>query len=186
MLLSTALKTSLTTAPVPLRTSAVFLKCTMTLACRKDKINEISLIFQSFLLDGDTITVHGCFSDVFLRKLDMPQGSPGTSNMFNTVSEISKWTHQIWTLLIKLSQDQLIWAAPHSIYSFVSLIYNNCSLIYSGIKIFDPPLILYVCLLTNKWSVYSFNGRFIWTMRDRITTKKSRKIHQKVINWFAF
>ncbi len=95
--------------------------------------------------------------------------------MFNTVSEISKWTHQIWTLLIKLSQDQLIWAAPHSIYSFLSLIYNNCSLIYSGIKIFDPPLILYVCLLTNKWSVYSFNGRFIWTVREKIQKNSPKK-----------
>ncbi len=95
--------------------------------------------------------------------------------MFNTVSEISKWTHQIWTLLIKLSQDQLIWAAPHSIYSFVSLIYNNCSLIYSGIQIFDPLLILYVCLLTNKWSVYSFNGRFIWTVREKIQKNSTKK-----------
>ncbi len=45
--------------------------------------------------------------------------------------------------------------------------------IYSGGKIFDPLLILYVCSLTNKWSVYNFNGRFIWTVRDKITTKKS-------------
>ncbi len=39
-----------------------------------------------------------------------------------------------------------------------------------------PLLILYVCPLTKKWSVYHFNDRFIWTVRDRITTKKSRKI----------
>ncbi len=26
------------------------------------------------------------------------------------------------------------------------------------------------CPLTKKWSVYNFNGRFIWTVRDRITT----------------
>ncbi len=37
-------------------------------------------------------------------------------------------------------------------------------------KLFDPLLILYVCPLTKKWSVYNFNGRFIWTVRDRITT----------------
>ncbi len=50
-------------------------------------------------------------------------------------------------------------------------------------KIFDPLLILYVCPLTKKWSVYNFNGRFILTVRDRITTKKSRKKHlKKVIN----
>ncbi len=41
---------------------------------------------------------------------------------------------------------------------------------------FDPLLILYVCPLTKKLSVYNFNGRFIWTVRDRITTKKSRKM----------
>ncbi len=45
--------------------------------------------------------------------------------------------------------------------------------IYSGGKIFDPLLILYVCPLTKKWSVYNFNGRFIWTVRDKKTTKKS-------------
>ncbi len=47
--------------------------------------------------------------------------------------------------------------------------------IYIGGKKY-PLLILYVCPLTKKWSVYHFNGRFIWTVRDRITTKKSRKI----------
>ncbi len=41
-----------------------------------------------------------------------------------------------------------------------------------GGKLFDPLLILYVCPLTKKWSVYNFNGRFIWTVRDRITKKK--------------
>ncbi len=39
----------------------------------------------------------------------------------------------------------------------------------------DPLLIFYVCPLTKKWSVYNFNGRFIWTVKDRITPKKSRK-----------
>ncbi len=42
-------------------------------------------------------------------------------------------------------------------------------------KIFDPLLILYVCPLTKKWSVYNFNGRFIWTVRDRITKKTKNK-----------
>ncbi len=36
-------------------------------------------------------------------------------------------------------------------------------------------LILYVCPLTKKWSVYNFNGRFIWTVRDR-NNKKIQKI----------
>ncbi len=54
-------------------------------------------------------------------------------------------------------------------------------------QLFDPLLILYVCPLTKKWSVYNFNGRYSWTVRDRITKKKSRKTHlKKVINWFAF
>ncbi len=39
-----------------------------------------------------------------------------------------------------------------------------------GKILFDPLLILYVCPLTKKLSVYLFNGRFIWTVRDRITT----------------
>ncbi len=48
------------------------------------------------------------------------------------------------------------------------------------IQLFDPLLILYVCPLTKKWSVYNFNGRFIWTVRGR-------KTHFKVFrNWFAF
>ncbi len=41
-----------------------------------------------------------------------------------------------------------------------------------GKKIFDPLLILYVCPLTKKLSFYNFNGRFIWTLRDRISTTK--------------
>ncbi len=36
-------------------------------------------------------------------------------------------------------------------------------------------LILYVCPLTKKWSVYHFNGRFIWTVRERTTTTKIQK-----------
>ncbi len=36
-----------------------------------------------------------------------------------------------------------------------------------------PLLILYVCPLTKKWSVYYFNGRFIWTVRNRIKDKKN-------------
>ncbi len=44
---------------------------------------------------------------------------------------------------------------------------------------FDPLLILYVCPLTKKWSVNHFNGRFIWTVRDRITTKNPEKRFSK-------
>ncbi len=33
--------------------------------------------------------------------------------------------------------------------------------IHSGGKIFDPLLILYICPLTKKLSIYIFNGRFI-------------------------
>ncbi len=42
-------------------------------------------------------------------------------------------------------------------------------------KKWDPLLILYVCPLTKKWSVYNCNGRFVLTVRDRITTKKIQK-----------
>ncbi len=40
-------------------------------------------------------------------------------------------------------------------------------------------LILYVCPLTKKWSVYNFNGRFIWTVRDRITKKIQKNAFQE-------
>ncbi len=54
-------------------------------------------------------------------------------------------------------------------------------------KYIYPLLILYVCPLTKKLSVYNFNGRFIRTVRDRITKNKSRKTHLKnVIHLFAF
>ncbi len=46
-------------------------------------------------------------------------------------------------------------------------------------KIFDPLLILYICPLTKKLPVYNFNARFFLTVRDRITTKKSRKTYLK-------
>ncbi len=36
--------------------------------------------------------------------------------------------------------------------------------------------------LTKKWSVYNFNGRFIWTVRDRITTTKIQHFHP-VLLW---
>ncbi len=47
--------------------------------------------------------------------------------------------------------------------------------IYSEKTLFDPLLILYVCPLTKKWSIYNFNGRFTWTVRDRITTINPEK-----------
>ncbi len=50
-----------------------------------------------------------------------------------------------------------------------------------GKKLFDPLLILYFCPLTKKWSVYNFNGRFIWTVRDRITTKNAFQKSYKLI-----
>ncbi len=36
-----------------------------------------------------------------------------------------------------------------------------------------PCWFLYTCPLTKKWSVYNFNGRFIWTVTDRTTTTKN-------------
>ncbi len=48
-----------------------------------------------------------------------------------------------------------------------------------GENVFDPLLILNICPLTKKLSVYNFNGMFILTVRDRITTTQSRKMHFK-------
>ncbi len=48
-----------------------------------------------------------------------------------------------------------------------------------GKNLFDPLLILYFCPMTKKWSVYNFNGRFICTVRDRITTKNPENAFQK-------
>ncbi len=45
---------------------------------------------------------------------------------------------------------------------------------YINIK-YDSLLILYVCPLTKKWSVYNFNGRFIWTERQNNKNKKIQK-----------
>ncbi len=54
-------------------------------------------------------------------------------------------------------------------------------------QIFDPLLILYVCPLTKNLSVYNFGGRFILTVRDRITTKKIQKsAFQKSYKWIFF
>ncbi len=43
-------------------------------------------------------------------------------------------------------------------------------------------MILYVFPLTKKRPVYNFNGRFIWTVRDRITTKNPEKCIKKRYN----
>ncbi len=86
----------------------------------------------------------------------------------------------------KFTYPQAIQAVEKLAFS-LEQIWGNLALQW-GKKLFDPLLILYVCRLTKKWSVYNFNGSFIWTVRDRITTtKKSIKTHfKKVINWFAF
>ncbi len=39
-----------------------------------------------------------------------------------------------------------------------------------NISLIQFLMILYVWPLTKKWSVYNCNGRFIWTVEDRITT----------------
>ncbi len=52
---------------------------------------------------------------------------------------------------------------------------SECVYIQWGKQIIDPLLILDVCPLSNKWSVYIFNGSFILTVSDRITTKNPEK-----------
>ncbi len=61
----------------------------------------------------------------------------------------------------------------------LNILENKYCIYTVGGGIFNPLLILYVCPLTKKWSVYNINGRFILTLKDRITTKKSRKTHLK-------
>ncbi len=48
-----------------------------------------------------------------------------------------------------------------------------------GKKYLIWKLILYICPLTKKLSVYHFNGRFLWTVRE-----KNNKI--QVLYWFGF
>ncbi len=44
-----------------------------------------------------------------------------------------------------------------------------------GETFFDPLLILYVCPVTKKLSVYNFNGRFIWTVRQNNNNNKKNQ-----------
>ncbi len=50
-----------------------------------------------------------------------------------------------------------------------------------GPPTFTPPTIQLLpnLTLTNKWSIYNFNGRFIWTVRDRITKKIQKNSFHK-------
>ncbi len=103
-----------------------------------------------------------------------------------TILSAWKRMHKVWPKMWILNQKQQ-WEA---FYCHIAE-YNTENIqqyyLQWGENLFDPLLILYVCPLTKKWSVYHFNGRFIWTVRDRITTKKSRKMHlKKVRNSFAF
>ncbi len=59
--------------------------------------------------------------------------------------------------------------------SFMGTPADGCDWYSGGGKLFDPLLILYVCSLTKKLSVYNFNGRFIWTVRNRIITTNPEK-----------
>ncbi len=65
---------------------------------------------------------------------------------------------------------------PELLEHIINITYKNKTwkrkILQWGKQLFDPLLILYVCPLTKKLSGYDFNGRFIWTVRDRITTKK--------------
>ena len=76
-------------------------------------------------------------------------------------------------MLIAMVLGNLV--SEHFVLFFMEILETPFSMIQWGKKVFDPLLILYVCPLTNKWSVYNFNGRFIWTVRDRITNKKIQK-----------
>ncbi len=64
---------------------------------------------------------------------------------------------------------------------FASYMVRDAVYVQWGKKKIDPLLILYICPLTKKLSVYNFNGRFIWTVRDRTTTKNAFKKSYKLI-----
>ncbi len=59
------------------------------------------------------------------------------------------------------------------IYIYIYIYIYICIYVYSEGKNHLIPR--WFCTLKKKWSVYNFNGRFIWTVRDRITIKKNQK-----------
>ncbi len=104
--------------------------------------------------------------------------------------EKSWWAGSVGTSILGwrwISLQRMCYCERNTFYQCCSAD-NESMRTYSEEKqLFDPLLILYVCPLTKKCSVYYFNGRFILTVRDRITTTKYRKTHFKqVIHWFAF
>ncbi len=84
-------------------------------------------------------------------------------------------------ILICISTQLYIHTSIVSIYVSIQLFTHSSILFYISIqlqwgkKIFDLLLILYICPLTKKWSVYNFNRKFIWTVRARITTTNPEK-----------
>ncbi len=59
--------------------------------------------------------------------------------------------------------------------------------LFSGNFFLNPDDFVRLPTDKDKWSVYNFNYGFILTVKDRITTTKSRKTHFKnIINWLAF
>ncbi len=95
--------------------------------------------------------------------------------------------HQTYPTLFNSTQNIIyfnIFYIPHAI--FCKLLNRFVRQHKATVGKCDPLLILYVFLLTTKWSVYNLNGRFIWTVKDRITTKIQKYAFKKVINWSAF
>ncbi len=100
-----------------------------------------------------------------------------------------KWALRIWPRWWEWTCSSHKWRTP-SVWWGVSnhpKMDKTLSMSFTVAKKCIWHVCMYVCPLTKKWSVYHFNGRFIWTVRYRITTKESRKAHlKKVMNWFAF
>ncbi len=79
---------------------------------------------------------------------------------------------------------------------FLTLLETNNVLFFPTWKLYWTPFIQiysggggnylipcwFFCPLTKKWSVYNCNGRFILEVRDKMTTKKSRKMHFNELN----
>ncbi len=87
------------------------------------------------------------------------------------------WALSNWAWIVSTTRLNLR-LGPKKIKCTHTYSYNS-EMRYSGGKIILSLLILYTCPLAKKLSVYNFNGRFIWTVRDRITTTKSIKTHLK-------
>ncbi len=140
----------------------------------KQWLKESALWWLSWALQQLTVTLLPFWAlNVVVVLLSMQgQKALGFKNVLICVLKINKKVLRFGTTWAWVINDRILIFGWTNLLTAVSHVGTQ----KSGLKkIFDPLLILYVCPLTKKWSVYNFNGRFIWTVRDRITTKKPEK-----------